>query len=138
MLINLCKINQITKHQQNNVEQAPKAEVKEYFEAFETFLKEFIQQISKSEHNDLTTKGYFYSVVDELKKQYYNDSFQRLKDHLKGFKSLDDVRKSKETEDRISKFNKTEIEYLLSNTRFIYILGNDLMNRITSKKQGKL
>ena len=104
----------------------------------EKFLKDSLDKIPSNDHKKFAARTDFFSVIEELKKSFYNDNFHKLKDHLDTLQSIDDIRISIEIGELISKFNKTEIEYLLSNKRFVFIFGSDLINQIKSKKQSKL
>jgi hypothetical protein len=101
-------------------------------------LKDSLQKIQLSEHKKFAAKRYYFSVIEKLKKSYYNDNFHKLKDQLSTLKSIATIRKSREIGELISKFKNTEIDYLLSNKRFIFIFGDDFINQIKSKKQSNL
>ena len=67
-----------------------------------------------------------------------NDNFNKLKDQLGKYKSIEDVRTSQEIEDLVSKFNVNEKEYLFTNKRFKSIFEDKLINRIKSKSSSMI
>ncbi len=97
-----------------------------------------MDKIQLIEHKKFAAKRYYFSVIEKLKKSYFNDNFHKLKDQLGMLKSIGNIRKSTEIREIISKFNKTEIDFLTSNKRFVFIFGSDLINQIKSKKRSKL
>jgi hypothetical protein len=101
----------------------------------ENCVKNSFDKIQLRELKSLVAKRYYYSIIEKLKNSYYNVNFHKLKDQLGTLKSFDNIRKSRETVEIISKFNKTEIDYLLSNERFVFIFKDDQINQIKSKKQ---
>jgi hypothetical protein len=101
----------------------------------EKCLKDTLNKIQLSEHKIFAAKRYYYSVIEKLKKSFYNDNFHKLKDHLDTLQSIENIRQSTEIRELISKFDKTEIDYLLSNKRFAFIFEDDQINQIKSKKQ---
>ncbi len=101
-------------------------------------LKDSLNKIPTNDHKNFAIKRYYFSVIEELKKSFYNANFHKLKDQLDTLHSIDDIKKSIEIGELISQFNKNELEYLTSNKRFVFIFGSDLINQIKSKKQSKL
>jgi hypothetical protein len=97
-----------------------------------------LEKIQLSEHKKFAEKIYYFSAIEKLKKSFYNDNFHKLKDQLETLQSIDDIRKSIEIGELISKFNKNEIDYLTPKKRFVFIFGSDLINQIKPKKQSKL
>ncbi len=104
----------------------------------EKCLKDSLNKIPSNDHKNFAIKRYYFSVIEELKKSSYNANFHKLKDQLDTLHIIDDIKKSIEIGELISQFNKNEIEYLMSNKRFVFIFGSDLINQIKSKKQSEL
>ncbi len=104
----------------------------------EKSLKDSLDKIQLREHKKFAAKRYYFSVIEKLKKSFYNDNYHKLKSKLDTLQSIGNIRKSTDIGELISKFNKTEIEYLTSNKRFVFIFGSDQINQIKSKKQSKI
>ena len=87
---------------------------------------------------NLADKGFLFSVIEELIKLSFNENFHELKHQLEDLESIGEIRKSREIEEKISAFNKSEMDYTCANRRLIYIFGDDLINRVKSKQKSKL
>ncbi len=48
----------------------------------EKCLKDSLDKIPSNDHKKFAEKRYYFSVIEELKKFYYNDNQHKLKDQL--------------------------------------------------------
>ena len=86
-----------------------------------------VPQIIREDIRRLLAKRKYFSALDLLNKQYFNDNFNILKKEIEElYSEFDSIEKT------LSGFRNIEIEFITKNNRFKYLFGNKLLNQLVN------
>jgi hypothetical protein len=98
---------------------------------FEKLFDEIPQNI-KEDLRRLLDENKWFSALDLLKNQFFNDNYNVLKKEIEEFYSdFDSI------EETLSPLNKNEIEFITKNRRFQHLFGNEVIGKLANMSKFK-